>query len=131
MAVLLGKSPVNPKHLISKKQFKKHLLSPEAYGDKVADSSAIVLDVRDRFQREGLSIFIGRERRAYLDDKKKLDKYIKKAKSQNKTLLIHDAAGKQVRWLQYYLEEKGLRSYYFMEGGVAAYYDEMKADFTR
>jgi len=26
---------------------------------------------------------------------------------------------------------KWLRSYYFMEGGVAAYYDEMKADFTR
>ena len=131
LAVLLGKSPVNPKHIISKKQFKKHLLSPDAYGDKVASTSAIVLDVRDRFQREGLSIFIGRERRAYLDDKKKLDKYIKKAKSQNKTLLIHDAAGKQVRWLQYYLEEKGLRSYYFMEDGVAAYYNEMKADFIR
>ncbi len=131
MAVLLGKSPINPSSLISKQKFKKHLLSPEAYSEKVAGSSAIVLDVRDRFQREGLSIFIGKERRAYLDDKKRLDKYISKAKSQNKVLLIHDAAGKQVRWLQYYLEEKGVKSYYFMAGGVAAFYDEMKSDFTR
>ena len=97
----------------------------------MANSSAIVLDVRDRFQREALSIFIGRERRAYLDDKKKLDRYIEKAKREGKTLLVHDAAGKQVRWLQYYLKDKGLKSYYFMDGGVAAYYDELKEEFTK
>lgn len=130
-AELLGRSPVDPKKLISKKEFKKHLLSPDAYGDKVASSPAIVLDVRDRFQREALSIFVGRERRAYLDDKKKLDSYITKAKREGKTLLVHDAAGKQVRWLQYYLKDKGLKSYYFMEGGVAAYYDELKEEFSK
>jgi len=128
-AELLGKSPVNPKQLISKNNFKKHLLSPDAYGDRVASTSAIVLDVRDRFQREALSIYVGRERRAYLDDKGKLDRYIDKAKRENKTLLVHDAAGKQVRWLQYYLEDKGLKSYYFMEGGVSAYFKELKSDF--
>jgi rhodanese-related sulfurtransferase len=130
-AELLGKSPVNPKKLISKKEFKKHLLSPNAYGEKVASSPAIVLDVRDRFQREALSIYVGRERRAYLDDKKKLDSYIEKAKREGKTLLVHDAAGKQVRWLQYYLKDKGLKSYYFMEGGVAAYYDVLKQEFMK
>jgi rhodanese-related sulfurtransferase len=131
LAELLGKGPVNPKKLISKKEFKKHLLSPDAYGEHVANSGAIVLDVRDRFQREALSIFVGRERRAYLDDKKKLDRYIEKAKREGKTLLVHDAAGKQVRWLQYYLKDKGLKSYYFMEGGTAAYYDKLKEEFTR
>ena len=130
-AELLGRSPVNPKKLISKKEFKKHLLSPDAYGEQVASSPAIVLDVRDRFQREALSIYVGRERRAYLDDKKKLDSYISKAKREGKTLLVHDAAGKQVRWLQYYLKDKGLKSYYFMEGGVAAYYDQLKQEFSR
>jgi len=129
-AELLGKSPVNPKQLISKSNFKKHLLTPDAYGERVASTSAIVLDVRDRFQREGLSIYVGRERRAYLDDKPKLDRYIDKAKRENKTLLVHDAAGKQVRWLQYYLEDKGLKSYYFMEGGVSAYFKELKSDFS-
>ena len=130
-AELLGKSPVDPKKLISKKDFNKHLLSPDAYGEQVANSSAIVLDVRDRFQREALSIFVGRERRAYLDDKKKLDSYIEKAKSEGKTLLVHDAAGKQVRWLQYYLIDKGLKSYYFMDGGVAAYFDQLKLEFEK
>ena len=120
-ALLLGKGPVDVNRLISKKEFNKHLLSPDAYGDKV----------RDRFQREALSIFVGRERRAYLDNKEKLDRYIKKAKKENRAVLVHDAAGKQVRWLQYYLKDKGLKNYYFMQGGVAAYYDQMKEEFTR
>ena len=130
-AVLLGRSPVDPNKLISQDQFKKHLLSPDQYGEQVAASSAIVLDVRDRFQREGLSLFVGRERRAYLDDFDTLDKYIEKAKRENKTLLVHDAAGKQVIWLQYYLEDKGLRDFYFMDGGTSAYYEQMKQEFVR
>ncbi len=129
-SVLLGRSPVDPKQLISQEEFNKHLLSPDQYGEKVASSSAIVLDVRDRFQREGLSLFVGRERRAYLDDEKTLERYIEKAKRENKTLLVHDAAGKQVRWLQYYLKDKGLRDFYFMDGGTSAYYEQMKKEFV-
>jgi rhodanese-related sulfurtransferase len=128
-AVLLGKSPVDTRKLISKAEFKKHLLSPDQYGTQVANSSAIVLDVRDRYQREGLSLFIGRERRAYLDDARSLNRFIEKAKREHKKLLVHDAAGKQVVWLQYYLEEKGLKNYYFMDGGTTAYYDQMKKEF--
>ena len=130
-AVLLGRSPVDTNKLISKDEFRKHLLSPDKYGEQVASSSAIVLDVRDRFQREGLSLFVGRERRAYLDDAKSLDRYIDKAKRENKTLLVHDAAGKQVVWLQYYLKDKGLHDFYFMEGGTSAYYEQMKKEFIR
>jgi len=130
-AVLLGKSPIDPKRLISKREFRAHLLSPGDYSEYMANTTAIVLDVRDRFQREALSIYVGRERRAYLDDRDSLDKYIDKAKQENRTLLIHDAAGKQVRWLQYYLRQKRVRKYYFMEGGIAAYYDEMKQHFNR
>jgi rhodanese-related sulfurtransferase len=130
-SVLLGRSPVDTKKLISQEEFKKHLLSPDQYGERVASSSAIVLDVRDRFQREGLSLFVGRERRAYLDDTKSLDRFIAKAKRENKTLLVHDAAGKQVRWLQYYLHDKGLNNFYFMDGGTSAYYEQMKKEFIR
>lgn len=130
-SALLGKSPVDPLKLISKKEFTAHLLTPDAYGDKVASSTAIVLDVRDRFQREGVSLFVGRERRAYLDDRKRLDRFIQKAKKENRVVLIHDAAGKQVRWLQYYLKDQGLEKYYFMQGGIAAYYEEMKNEFIR
>jgi len=126
-ALLLGKTLNDPNKLISKDNFKKHLLSPDKFGQRLADTSDIVLDVRDRFQREGISIFVGREHRVSIDNTERLDRYIDKAISENKALMIYDAAGKQVRWLQYYLEDKGLKSYYFMAGGINAYYNEMKA----
>ena len=118
----------DPGKLISKAQFKRHSLSPDDFGERMAATDDIVLDVRDRFQREGLSIFVGREYRVYLDDTKKLDRYISKAKKERKGLLIYDAAGKQVRWLQYYLESKGVKDYYFMDGGIHAYYQQIEKD---
>lgn len=128
-AMLLDKTLNDPGLLINKSQFKKHLLEPGVFGEKVADGKSIVLDVRDRFQRDALALFPGRERRAYLDQTKKLDRYINKAKKQGRTLLIYDAAGKQVRWLQYYLEYKKVLSYYFMDGGARAYYKQMTDSF--
>jgi rhodanese-related sulfurtransferase len=128
-AVLLGKVLGNPKKLISKEMFQKHLLEPDAFGEKVSAGDAIVLDVRDRFQRDALAIFPGRERRAYLDQTKKLNRYISKAKRERRPLLIYDAAGKQVRWFQYYLEEHGVRDYYFMKGGSHAYFKGLTNDF--
>ena len=127
-ALLLGKTLNDPKKLISKDNFKKHLLSPDKFGERLANTSDIVLDVRDRFQREGISIFVGREHRVPIDNTRRLDRYINKALKENKALLIYDAAGKQVRWLQYYLEDKGINSYYFMAGGINAYYKDMSAE---
>ena len=56
------------------------------------------------------------------DDQKKFAKYLNKAKTKNKTLFIYDEVGKQVRWLQYALEEMGIKEYYFMNKGAKAYY---------
>lgn len=128
-ATLLNKTLNDPKLLITKNQFKKHLLSPNDFAEKVAKGRSIVLDVRDRFQRDALAVFPGRERRAFLDQSKKLDRYIKKAKQQGRSLLVYDAAGKQVRWLQYYLEYKNVSSYYFMDGGARAFYKEITDSF--
>jgi len=128
-ALLLGKALNDPKKLISKDDFKKHLIEPDKFGERIANTSDIVLDVRDRFQREGISIFIGREHRVSIDNTSSLDRYIDKAIKENKALLIYDAAGKQVQWLQYYLNEKGLKDYFFMKGGISAYYKTMKSDF--
>ena len=36
--------------------------------------------------------------------------------------MVYDEAGNQVRWLQYYLESKGITKYYFMEGGAKNYF---------
>ncbi len=126
-AVLLGHSPINVNDLISKKSFKKKLLDPEKFGLKVG-SRSLVLDVRDRFQREAVGFFPGQERRVGLDQKEKLEKYFMKAKRTNKTLLIYDAVGKQVRWLMYALQRSGINDYYFMKGGAKGYYDMLAAD---
>jgi len=125
-AILLGRNPVNITDLISKASFKKKLIAPDKFGESIGPKT-IVLDVRDPFQREGISFFPGQERRVPLDKKRMLAKYFKKAKRENKTLLIYDAVGKQVRWLMYSLERANIRKYYFMKGGADGYY-KMLAD---
>ncbi|HIJ22249.1 MAG: hypothetical protein HON68_07080 [Gammaproteobacteria bacterium] len=47
-----------------------------------------------------------------------LKRKLNKQYYQDKQLLIFDATGEQVRWLQYTLERQGYRNYYFLKGGV-------------
>jgi rhodanese-related sulfurtransferase len=124
-AVLLGESPVSPNKLIAKKHFKSRLLHPDRFSESIVQKrhQSIVLDVRDKFQRLGVGFYPGIEKWASLDDQEKLNRYIQKAKRENKTLFVYDEVGKQVRWLQYALEKAGLKNYYFMEKGARAYYD--------
>lgn len=128
-SVLLGASPVDPDKLIASKRFKSRLLNPDKFSEYILDAQnkRIVIDVRDKFQRAGIGFYPGIERWAALDDRKKLQAYIEKAKRENKTLFIYDEVGKQVRWLQYALEKAGVKNYYFMEKGARAYYDMLAA----
>ena len=120
-AVLLGRNPVNPEQLITEAKFKAHLLDPKAFEAKIGPD-AIVLDVRDRIQRDN-PLFPFKEQRAQLDEKDKLDVIIAQAKRDKKTLLVYDAVGRQVDWFKYYLESKFLGNYYFMKGGAQGYFD--------
>ncbi len=125
-AELLGKSPVDAAHLIPKKAFKGRQLDPDTFSDKatsIASRSRMIIDIRDTFQRAGVGFFPAIERWASLQNMEKLRKYLDKAKAQNRTLFIYDNVGKQVRWLQYELEARGLKNYWFMEKGAKGYYD--------
>lgn len=128
-AVLLGESPVDPNKIISKKDFKKLLITPEEFEKKLGEGNVLVLDVRDRFQRDATGLFVGKENRVYINDATGLDKYIAQANKEGKTLLIYDEVGKQVRWLQYYLERKNAKSYYFMKNGVKGYYKYLDSKY--
>lgn len=121
-AVLLGQSPVRVSDLISKKNFKKRLLSPEKFQKRVGQPNVLVLDVRSRLQRGGAGLFPFDEKFASLDNKEKLDRFINKARREGKTVLAYDAVGKQVRWFEYYLRKKGVKNYYFMKKGANGYY---------
>ena len=118
---LLGRSPIKVEDLISKERFKSHLLEPQSFEAKMG-ASAMVLDVRDRAQRD-TPLFPFQEQRATLEGSARIDTIIDQARREKKTLLIYDAVGKQVEWFQYYLESKGLGDYYFMQGGAQAYFD--------
>jgi len=129
-SVLLGNSPIRQSDIIDKDVFNAHLLSPKEFGTQVEQNS-IVLDVRDRFQRDGIGFFPGIERRVALDQTSKIDKILRTAKNEKKPLLIYDEAGSQVQWLQYRLVEAGLTNYYFMKGGAKAYYDMLDETRTK
>jgi len=124
-AVLLGKSPIDPSKLIAKSRFKKHLVEPEKFAAMVQENNVAVLDVRDRFQRMGMGLFIGAERQANLDDDS-INQHIKNSVKNKKTMLIYDEAGKQVRWLMYRLEAHGVTDYKFMKGGTRNYFKALK-----
>jgi rhodanese-related sulfurtransferase len=124
-SVLLGKSPINPKDIIPKSEFKKRLLKPEDFSQRAYDMGAdsLILDVRDKFQRGATGFFVNKERWASMDDQAKLKRYLRQAAAEKKTLFIYDEVGKQVRWLQYTLEAENIHDYYFMKKGAKAYWD--------
>lgn len=125
-SVLLGKSPMPPSNLISKEKLQAHMLSPNEFGNKIDKSTSIVLDVRDDFQQDGVALYPLIQRSVPLDNNA-LQKYIDQALREKKTLMIFDATGHQVSWLQYYLEAQKVPSYYFMKGGAKAFYDGLTA----
>lgn len=128
---LLGKSPVDLAHLIPKKAFKAHLLDADTFSDKAtaaAPKSRLILDIRDTTQRAGVGFYPGLERWASLEKMAKLRGYLKKAKTQKRTLYIYDAVGKQVRWLQYEMQAMGLKDYWFMEKGANGYFELLSTE---
>jgi len=122
-AILLGRSPVQSSALIKKDEFKKRLLEPSDFERRINHKNVLVLDVRSRLQRGGAGLFPFNEKNASLDNNEKLNRLIRKARRENKTILAYDAVGKQVRWFEYYLRERGVRNYYFMKGGADNYYN--------
>lgn len=130
-AVLLGKSPIRQRDIISKHKFRSHSLSPEDFSNRIYQhgSKSLVIDVRDKYQRGATGFFPGKERWASLDDREKLQQYIRQAKAENRALFIYDEVGKQVRWLQYALEKENLSNYYFMDKGAKGYFTQMMTEY--
>jgi rhodanese-related sulfurtransferase len=125
-ATMLGKSPVDPKRLISKSELKKFLLDPKQFAAKI-DSKTLILDIREPAQRGLTDLYPYRQENISMDKKEKLNRYLTKVKKSGQTLLIYDEAGKQVRWLQYYLQDIGLKNYYFMAGGAKQFFKDIRS----
>jgi rhodanese-related sulfurtransferase len=130
-ASLLGNTPIKHSDIISKEKFKSHSLHPNKFADEIykLGNRSMVLDVRDKYQRGAAGFFPGQELWASLDDRALLNKYIQQAKKENRALFIYDEVGKQVRWLQYALEQENISQYYFMDKGAKGYFEEMMSEF--
>jgi rhodanese-related sulfurtransferase len=120
-SVLLGKSPMRSEDFLEPKAYKARLLSADDFEARIGPG-AIVLDIRDLRQRD-TQLFPFREQRAQLDDSDKIAAVVHEARTKNKTLLIYDKTGRQAPWFQYYLEQRGVRDYYFLEGGAEGYFE--------
>ena len=125
---LLGKSPINPSDLLNKKTLKAHTIAPDKFAEMMYDlgDKARVLDIRDLMQRaNGIGYFVGIEYWISLNKKQRVIDFMRKAHKDKKTLLIYDAVGKQVRWLQYTLERENIKNYYFMKKGAKGFYNKV------
>lgn len=127
-STLLGHSPLKPADLLSKSTLKAHTLSPKKFTEAVYSmgNKATVMDIRDITQRaNGIGYFVGMEYWVSLNRKDQVIKRMRKAAKEKKMLLIYDAVGKQVRWLQYTLEKEKIKNYFFMAKGARGFYNEI------
>ncbi|MDX8400554.1 MAG: rhodanese-like domain-containing protein [Gallionellaceae bacterium] len=112
---LLGKSPLDPSKLISRSGLDKKMISYRQL--KAKQGRAVLIDIRDPFQRD-FSPKISGLRHVPLDRLKIL---LAKGQFKDKEIIFIDAVGKQVRWLQYYLQNYGYEKYSFLKHGMKAF----------
>ncbi len=117
LTLLIGKEVVNPQEqLIPKSEFKKICLSFDDFKNKADSSDAIVVDVRDNIQKN--SGLPGLEAALNMPLDKFIANFVQRKINQDKTLLIFDQVGKQVRWLMYYLVQNDYKNFYFLNKGA-------------
>jgi len=120
LATLRGKSPVKSTDLISETDFQSRVVKPMAF-EKYINKDALLLDVRAGVEREGVGIFFGHEEWVDINREKEIRAFLVQAKASGKPLLVYDNEGHQTRWLQYALEDLGIKEYYFLDSGALGY----------
>jgi len=124
--VFLGRTPANPKLLISDADFKKRLIDYPEFTRRAVQPNTVVIDIRDDFQRSVNAdlpqnrILVIRSAAIQNIASDRFATFIKAEGFKDKQLLIVDAVGRQVVWAQYFLEDHGYSNYAFLKGGVKA-----------
>ena len=104
--------------LISDDKFNAVLLKTVDFIAKAKGDQYSVIDIRDPNERSEQPIRLPKLKVLAFDVL--VDQIEKKSAAVPRSgLLILDNVGKQVDWLQYYLEKEGIKNYYFLSGGVA------------
>ena len=110
---LLDQSPANLNSIIAKATLNTKMLGYDRFRHIASQGKSLVIDIRDPKQRK-VTLDI-ESRKIYLD---RLVGYLKAGVWKDRQLLVYDAVGKQVRWLQYILVKNGYTNYYFLKKGA-------------
>ncbi len=109
--------------LISKEKLAEKMLAPAEFIAKSKDTSYTIIDIRGTNERKEIPIKLPKLKVMPLDTMVKLLEE-KSPAIPSKGLLIIDIVGKQVSWVQYYLEQQGATDYFFLKGGGAEWKKE-------
>ena len=110
-------------NLLSEDKFNRALIPPKEFQAKTKTGEYEVFDIRDPNERSETKFSLPKMKVMSFDTMVDLiNKNSKAVPTSN--ILIVDNVGKQVRWLQYYLEKKGFKNYYFLQGGVRQWMKE-------
>lgn len=125
--VLLGEPLQSADRLIANEAFQDHVLDEDAFYARIQSSTnPVIVDIRSKNQRQGVSLFQMQDRHVPLtNDNRELGGLVQAAMAEQRPMFFVDATGKQVRWLQYYLEAQGVTQYWFLEGGASKIYESM------
>lgn len=119
-ATLMGETPARAGRVINSDEFRGRQVSFDRFAAMAKQPNTIVIDIRDPFQREVMPR-LDAVRNIPLDPL--LNLVVSRIWTE-KQLLFFDAVGKQVRWLQYFLESYGYFDYAFLLGGVRSLADD-------
>lgn len=111
---LMGVTPAPKNKLISSDALAKKKISLAEFKNKADGPKAVVIDIREPIQRKVIPQF-AKIRNIPSD---RLLSLLRQGEFKNDELLIFDAVGKQVEWLQYFLEKYGYSHYSFLKDGV-------------
>ncbi|MEF2231410.1 MAG: rhodanese-like domain-containing protein [Pseudodesulfovibrio sp.] len=119
-ATLMGETPARIGRVITHGEFRERQVDFDEFNRLALEPDTVVIDIRDPFQRDMIPR-IDHIRNIPLDPL--LDLVVSRIWTE-KQLLFFDAVGKQVRWLQYFLESYGYFEYAFLKGGVRSLADQ-------
>jgi len=119
-ATLMGETPARIGRIITSEEFLDRQVNFDEFSRMASEPDTVVIDIRDPFQRDLIPRIEG-VRNIPLDPL--LDLVVSRVWTE-KQLLFFDAVGKQIRWLQYFLESYGYFEYAFLRGGVRSLIDQ-------
>lgn len=116
-ATLMGKTPAPREKLISHEMLAKRKVPFADFKKRAEGPDAVVVDIREPFQRKEIPQLPGILRNIPSD---RFVELLAAGEFKAKHLLVLDAVGKQVEWVQYYLEQYGYTDYQFLDKGVTS-----------